>query len=135
MGIREVAAMLPAVIVEHAQDGLTRLDSVSGPLFLPTVKGEPGTRVRVRIMAHDVILAKVRPERLSAQNILAGTIAAITSGAGPGVIVHVGVGAEEILARITRRAVEQLDLKTGDVVYAIVKSMSVARDHVSRAPG
>lgn len=133
MGIREVAAMLPAEIVEHGEDGLTRLDAASGPLFLPTIEGLPGTKVRVRIMAHEVILAKARPEGLSAQNILAGTISAITPGTGPGVIVHVRVGEDEILARITRRAVQQLDLQPGDVVHAIVKSMSVARDHVARS--
>ncbi|MFN7176647.1 MAG: molybdenum ABC transporter ATP-binding protein [Thermaurantiacus sp.] len=134
MGIREVAAMLPAIIVEHLDDGLTRLDTATGPLFLPTIEGAPGTRVRVRIMAHEVILARTRPEGLSAQNILAGKVAGIVPGTGPGVIVHVQVGDGEILARITRRAAEQLGLKPGDDVHAIVKSMSVARDHVARAP-
>lgn len=134
MGIREVAAMLPATIVEHADDGLTRLEAATAPLFLPTAEGAPGTRVRVRIMAHDVILARARPEGLSAQNILAGKVTRIVPGAGPGVIVHVGVGEDEILARITRRAADQLRLQPGDAVHAIIKSMSVARDHVARAP-
>jgi molybdate transport system ATP-binding protein len=134
MGIREMAAMLPAIIVEHGDDGMTRLDAATGPLFLPTVEGLPGTRVRVRIMAHEVILARTRPEGLSAQNILAGRIAAIVPGTGPGVIVHIRIGEDEILARITRRAVEQLHLEPGVGVYAIVKSLSVARDHVARAP-
>ncbi|CUA90761.1 molybdenum ABC transporter, ATP-binding protein [Chelatococcus sambhunathii] len=134
MGIREIAAMLPAIIVEHADDGLTRLDAAAGPLFLPTIDGPVGTRVRVRIMAHDVILARKRPDGLSAQNILAGKVAGIVTGTGPGVIVHVQVGEDEILARITRRAADQLRLQPGDAVHAIVKSMSVARDHVARAP-
>ncbi|MDM7459116.1 MAG: ATP-binding cassette domain-containing protein, partial [Paracoccus sp. (in: a-proteobacteria)] len=71
MGIREVAVMLPAVIAEHGTDGLTRLDVNGDPLFLPAVDGAPGTHVRVRIMAHEVILSRARPEGLSAQNILA----------------------------------------------------------------
>ncbi len=133
MGIREIAAMLPATIAEHGDDGLTRLDAATGPLFLPAVEGAPGTQVRVRIMAHDVILARTRPEGLSAQNILAGKVASIAPGTGPGVIVHVQVGDDEILARITRRAADQLRLLPGDAVHAIVKSMSVARDHVTRA--
>jgi molybdate transport system ATP-binding protein len=134
LGIREIAAMLPAVVVERLDDGLTRLDAATGPLYLPAIEGAPGTRVRVRILAHDVILAKARPVGLSAQNILAGKVAGIVPGTGPGVIVHVRVGEDEILARITRRAVAQLDLKPGDNVHAIIKSMSVARDHVARAP-
>jgi molybdate transport system ATP-binding protein len=85
-------------------------------------------------MAHEVILSRARPEGLSAQNILAGTVTRVVPGAGPGVIVHVAIGADEILARITRRAADQLGLAQGDTVHAILKSMSVARDHVTRAP-
>jgi molybdate transport system ATP-binding protein len=134
MGIREVAAMLPATIAEHGDDGLTRLEAATGPLYLPTVDGAPGTRVRVRVMAHEVILSRGRPEGLSAQNILAGRITRIVPGGGPGVMVHVAVGEDEILARITRRAAEQLGLRQGDSVHAILKSMSVARDHVAHMP-
>ncbi len=132
MGIRELAAMLPATVAEHLSDGLTRLDAATGPLFLPTVAAAPGTRLRMRIMAHDVILSRGRPEGLSAQNILAGTVARIVPGAGLEVMVHVALGDQEIVARITRRAVEQMRLRPGDPVHAIVKSMSVARDHVAR---
>ncbi len=134
MGIREVAAMLPATIAEHGDDGLTRLQAATGPLYLPTVEGAPGTRVRVRVMAHEVILSRGRPEGLSAQNILAGRVTRIVPGNGPAVIVHVAVGADEILARITRRAADQLGLREGDSVHAILKSMSVARDHVLHVP-
>ncbi len=133
MGIREVAAMLPATIIGHTDDGLTTLDTAAGPLLLPSIDGSPGSRVRVRIMAHEVILSRTRPEGLSAQNILAGKVAVILPGTGPGVIVHVQAGDSEILARITRRAAEQMGLKPGDDVHAIIKSMSVARDHVARA--
>jgi len=134
MGIREVAAMLPATIAEHGADGLTRLDAPGGPLFLPGVEGAPGAQVRVRIMAHEVILSRARPEGLSAQNILAGTVARIVAGKGPAVTVHIAIGDHEIIARITRRAGDQMGLQPGDAVHAIVKSMSVARDHVARAP-
>jgi len=134
MGIREVAAMLPATIAEHLTDGLTRLEAPTGPLFLAGVKGAPGARLRVRIMAHEVILSRRYPEGLSAQNIIAGTIARIVPGAGPGVMVHIDVAGHEILARITRRAAGQMALAPGDTIHAILKSMSVARDHVARTP-
>ncbi len=134
MGIREVAAMLPAVVVEHGADGLTRLDAPTGPLFLPGIEGPPGTRVRVRIMAHDMILSRRHPEGLSSQNIIAGKVARIVPGAGPGVMVQIDVAGHEILARITRRAAEQMTLAPGDTIHAILKSMSVARDHVARTP-
>jgi molybdate transport system ATP-binding protein len=131
MGLREVAAMLPAIVAEHLPDGLTRLEAATGPLFLPTVEAAPGTRVRVRILAHEVILSRARPEGLSAQNILAGRITRIVPGQGPAVMVHVDAGGHEILARITRRATDQLALQPGDAVHVILKTMSIARDHVA----
>ncbi len=134
MGIREVAAMLPATVAEHLPDGLTRLDTATGPLFLPAVEAAPGAQVRVRIMAHEVILSRARPEGLSAQNILPGRVARAVEGKGPAVTVHVAIGPDEILARITRRAADQLGLRPGDTVHAIVKSMSIARDRITRAP-
>jgi molybdate transport system ATP-binding protein len=132
LGIRELAAMLPAVVVRHEEDGLARLDTAGGPLFLPGVEGAPGTRLRVRIMAHEVILSRARPVGLSAQNILSGVVTAVQAGEGPGVMVHLDIGGEEILARITRRAAADLGLAPGDAAHAILKAMSVARDHIAR---
>jgi molybdate transport system ATP-binding protein len=50
------------------------------------------------------------------------------------VLVHIDVAGHEIVARITRRAALQMDLRPGDLVHAILKSMSVARGQVIRAP-
>ncbi len=133
MGIREVAALLPAVIAGPEEDGLTRLDTATGPIFLPGVQGAPGTRLRVRIMAHEVILSRARPVGLSAQNILPARVTALTQGDGPAVTVHLAVGETEILARITRRAATEMALVPGDAVHAVLKAMSVARDHIAPA--
>ncbi|KAB2788622.1 molybdenum ABC transporter ATP-binding protein [Brucella anthropi] len=134
MGIREMASLLPAVITGHDDDGLTRLETAAGPIFLPSVGGTPDTRVRVRIMAHDVILSRARPHGLSAQNILPGIVSSVQAGDGPGVMVHLRIGDAEIIARITRRAAADLKLAPGDNIHAILKAMSVARDHIAPAP-
>ncbi|MCC5983066.1 MAG: molybdenum ABC transporter ATP-binding protein [Rhodobacteraceae bacterium] len=133
LGIREVAAMLPATVAEHLPDDLTRLTAAGGTLYLPRVNAGIGAQVRVRILAHEVILARSHPAGLSAQNILAGRVSRTVPGAGPAVMVHVAVGGHEVLARITRRAAAQLDLQPGMEVYVIVKSMSVARHHIAPA--
>ncbi|WP_128515148.1 molybdenum ABC transporter ATP-binding protein [Tabrizicola thermarum] len=133
MGIREVAALLPAVIAGIEEDGLTRLDTATGPIFLPGVQGDPGTRLRVRIMAHEIILSRARPTGLSAQNILPARVTKLTQGDGPAVTVHLSVGEAELLARITRRAARDLALAPGDRVHAVLKAMSVARDHIAPA--
>jgi len=139
MGIRELAAMLPATLVRHEDDGLSLLRTASGTILLPHVEAEPGATIRIRIPAHEVILSRARPEGLSAQNVLPGRVTRIVPGDGPGAIVHIAIGdlatgEDELLARITRRAVVRMALKPGDRVHAIVKSMSIARDHLSRAP-
>jgi len=48
--------------------------------------------------------------------------------------VHIDVAGHEIVARITRRAADQMRLSPGDAVHAIVKSMSIARGQIIRAP-
>jgi molybdate transport system ATP-binding protein len=131
MGIREVAAMLPVIVAGIEEDGLTQLTTATGPLYLPGIDSPPGTRLRVRIMAHEVILSRERPVGLSAQNILPCNVTGIRGGEGPGVMVHLAVGGDEIVARITRRAAAQLALQPGDTAHAILKSMSVARDHIA----
>lgn len=133
LGIREVAAMLPATVTEHLPDGMTRLEVADGTLYLPRVDAPSGAQVRVRVPAHEVILARARPEGLSAQNILAGRVTRTVPGAGPAVMVHVAVGGHEVLARITRRAAGQLDLQPGMPVHVILKAMSVARDQIAPA--
>ncbi len=133
LGLREVAAMLSARISGHEPDGTTRLDTAGGPIWLPPLDGVPGQTVRVRILAHEVILSRRRPEGLSALNIIAGRISAIIPGDGPGVLVRIAVGEEELVARITRRSLAALALAPGDAIHAILKTMSVARGHVAPA--
>jgi molybdate transport system ATP-binding protein len=134
MGIREMASLLPAVITRHDDDGLTCLETAAGPIFLPSVSGTTGSRVRVRIMAHEIILSRAKPQGLSAQNILPGIVSSVQSGDGPGAMVHMSIGDTEIIARITRRAAADLNLAPGDSIHAILKAMSVARDHVAPEP-
>ena len=136
MGLREVAALLPATVgaAGAGEDGLTRLETATGPLFLPGIDSAPGTRLRVRIMAHEVILSRARPVGLSAQNILPAVVTGVRAGDGPGVMVHLAVGTDEILAVITRRAAAELAFSAGDVAHVILKSMSVARDHIAPEP-
>ena len=131
MGIREVAAMLTARIAAHEDDGMTRLDTATGPIWLPRVDDAIGAVTRVRILAHEVMLSRARPQGLSAQNILPATVLAIRRGDGPGVMVHLAVGDDQILARITRRAAQMLALAPDDCVHVILKAMSVARNQIT----
>ena len=129
-GLRETGAVLPATVRRHHGDGLTELAISGGTLFLPEMDSPAGTSTRVRILAHDVILSRDVPSGLSALNILPSQVIALREGSGPGVIVQMQCGADRLLARITRRSAEAMQLHPGDQVYAVVKSVSVARTDV-----
>ena len=133
LGIREVGAVLSARVAAHEADGLTCLDTSAGPLLLPRVAAEPGTVLRIRVAAQDVILARTRPEGLSALNILPATVTAVRLGDGPGALVQVLAGDDLLLARITRRSAHALGLAPGVAVFAVVKSVAVAEGDVGRA--
>lgn len=130
MGLRELGASLPATVEAREEDGLTRLATPGGPIWLPAIDGPSGTRVRVRILAHEVILARERPAGLSALNILPATVVGVEGGEGPGAVVRLDVSGHEILARLTARSARALSLAPGASCHAIVKSMAVARDNV-----
>jgi len=133
-GVREAGALLTVRVAAQEADALTRLDCAAGPLLLPRIEAAVGTMLRVRIHAQDVILSRERPVGLSALNILPATVTALRIGEGPGALVQLDVGGDVLLARITRRSAEALSLAIGTPVFAILKSVSVARTDVGRGP-
>lgn len=130
-GLREAGAVLPAEVARHHADGLSELAISGGRLFLPRMDQPAGARTRVRILAHDVIVADRPPLGLSALNVLPGEVLSLREGQGPGVIVQIQCGTDRLLARITRRSAEALKLAPGRKVYAVIKTVSIARTDVA----
>ena len=130
-GVRAAGSLLQATVVTHHADGLTELDAGGIPLFLPRIGHAPGSRIRVRIAAQEVLLSRHRPDGLSALNILPGTVEQLRPGDGPGTIVSVRTPAGRVLARVTRRSAAALGLEPGVECHAIVKSVAIAPDDVS----
>ncbi|ANT60117.1 molybdenum ABC transporter ATP-binding protein [Salipiger sp. CCB-MM3] len=130
LGARAAGALLTAHVACHHEDGLTELRAGDTPLLIPRLGAAPGTRVRVRIAAHEVILSRQRPEGLSALNIVSGRVHEIRSGDGPGMMVSLDTGAGRILARITRRSAEALGLAPGVPCHAVMKSVAVAPEDI-----
>ena len=133
LGLREAGAVLRARLLGQDADGLTRLDTSAGLLLLPRVDLPVGSELRVRIAAHDVIVARQRPEGISALNILPATVVEVLLGSGPGAVVQLRAGSDLILARLTRRSAEALALAPGLPVFAVLKSVAVAQSDVSGA--
>lgn len=123
----EAGVLLHATIV--ARDGRWRLAQVrfdGGVLWIADPQLAIGHAVRVRVLARDVSLALVPPEQSSIQNVLPCTVRAIAPGAHPSqAVVQLACGATLLLARITARAVEGLELAEGRPVWAQVKSAAL----------
>ncbi|MFZ1468546.1 MAG: molybdenum ABC transporter ATP-binding protein [Paracoccaceae bacterium] len=129
-GLRDVGAILEARLEAQEDDGLTRLTTPAGPLWLPRIDRPVGAALRLRILAQDVMLALDRPQGVSALNILPATIADLRIGDGPGALVQLQAGDAMLLARITRRSAQVLGLQKGMPVFAVLKAVSVAQENV-----
>lgn len=130
IGVREAGAILPAVIVEHGADGLSRLKVSGGELLLPGVCGQVGKSLRVRVLAQDILISLEQPKGLSSRNVLAVRIEAIRKGDGPGAAVSLRAGDDRLLARVTAQAVEELELRPGLECFAILKATAVPKGSI-----
>ncbi|MEO8315230.1 MAG: molybdenum ABC transporter ATP-binding protein [Pseudomonadota bacterium] len=81
-------------------------------------------RVRVQLLARDMILATEEPRGISVRNHLRGRVSSIVAEAG-GDLVEVDVGGVTVLARITSAATRELSLHNGLDVWVLVKAVSV----------
>ena len=109
-----------------AQWHLSRVDFDGGAVWMRDAGMQVGKAVRIRILARDVSLATSEPQNTSIQNQLRGSIQSITPDAHPSqVMVVLKCGAEEVLARVTKRTVDDLALQVGMSVWAQVKSVAL----------
>ena len=129
-GSRDAGAVIEATLTAHHADGVSELRNADVALFVPRLSGDLGRKLQLRIAAHEVILATQKPQGLSALNVIEGTIHSIRSGDGPAVLVAVDTKLGRILARVTRRSAHLLGLNEGRAVYAILKTLSVAREDI-----
>ncbi|WP_022704773.1 molybdenum ABC transporter ATP-binding protein [Pseudorhodobacter ferrugineus] len=134
LGLREAGSVIEAILTRHEDDGLSQLATSAGALLLPHVNAALGSRIRIRILAQDVMLSRSRPTGLSALNILPATVTDLRTGDGPGALVQLQIGTDRILARITRRSATALDLRAGVDCFAILKSVSVAQGNIGAMP-
>lgn len=119
--------------VDAAAD-MVELTVGSGKLQVSLPGVALGTRVRVQLLARDIILATQPIQGLSVRNALLGTVTEIAPDETASVLVKVDVGGPIVLARITENARQALRLQPGDAVWALVKAVST-RGHAFRLFG
>jgi molybdate transport system ATP-binding protein len=123
----DAAALLEGHISERdAQWHLARVAFAGGNLWLRDSGLPLGKNVRLRVMARDVSLASEEPTQTSIQNHLPCVIESISADSHPAqALLRLSCGESLLLARVTWRAVDALDLQAGKPVWAQVKSVAL----------
>jgi molybdate transport system ATP-binding protein len=132
-GPEVTGAVLEGIVVAVDEaNGSADLRVGSGTLRVSLRGVAAGARVRVQVLARDVILATQPVTGLSVRNALPGTVLAVSRDAY-GALVTVDVGGVPVLARITLEALRALDFKAGDAAWALFKVIST-RGHTFALP-
>jgi molybdate transport system ATP-binding protein len=130
-----VGAVLEGVVAGLNRDqGSADLAVGRGTLQVSLQGVAIGARVRLQLLARDVILATQPVQGLSVRNALASTVTAIRDDDYSAVLVSVDIGGATVLARITKNALQALKLRPGDAVWTLVKAVST-RGHAFRLAG
>lgn len=115
--------------VETTENGLTRLGTAAGPIFIPDLKQSPGDTVRLFVNATDIALSLNYPVDISVQNILQAVVGKIADRTEHNVDVTLKLADGQcLIARITRQACTRLGLKIDQPLYALIKSVALDRD-------
>ena len=107
--------------------GLCRLSLPGGELWVANTGESEGTPLRVRILARDVSITLERAQHTSIQNHLPCVVSQIAPPVGHQVLVRLDASGTHVLARLTARAADQLQLRVGMHVWAQIKAVSLVR--------
>ena len=117
--------LLSATVVDLREaDGVmrVRLNGSLSELEVPLGYAAPGDRVRVAIRAGDILLATIRPEGLSARNVIEGRVVAMeTRGSLVRARVDCGV---QFIVHLTPGAARSLELAERSRVWLVLKTHS-----------
>jgi len=125
----DTGALLHGTLAERdARWQLARVDFPGGSVWLRD-SGVPVSRsVRLRVLARDVSLTTAQPQHTSIQNHFPGVIDAIVPDSHPSqVLVRLRCADSLLLARITGRALDALQLAPGQPVWVQVKSVALVQ--------
>jgi len=127
------AVIVAQVAAQDLQYGLAELKFSGGSLYVADLDALPGETVRVRIRARDVALALQPPAGTTFRNVVSCRIAAITDSAESMAEVTLDAHGATIAARITRHSRDELGLRPGMTVYALIKAIALDRHAVGYA--
>jgi molybdate transport system ATP-binding protein len=126
LGGRNAGAVLNAKQSRYDSEfDLTLFGFSGGEIWAPG--SHDSSRTRLRIRASDISLSRTPAESSTILNIIPATIEAIAAESPSTELVRLSLGDDSLVARITRRSLQRLELQAGDKVYAQIKSVTVRR--------
>jgi molybdate transport system ATP-binding protein len=130
VGADSLGAVVEGITAEvDVTSGLARIDVGAGHLHVESGELRSGQRVRVQLLARDLILASAPTTGLSVRNSLAGTISKLEPDGQRAWLVSTDIGGATLLVRVTDDARSALGLAVGQPVWVLVKAVSL-RGHV-----
>ena len=126
LGGRNAGAVIEAVQIRYDEDFDLTLFGFSGGQIWIAGRHE-SSPVRLRISASDISLSRVAAESTTILNILPAVIEATAAETASTELIRLRLGDEILVARITRRSLQQLALCIGDEVFVQIKSVTVRR--------
>ncbi|MDH4107169.1 MAG: molybdenum ABC transporter ATP-binding protein [Gammaproteobacteria bacterium] len=125
LGGDEAGSVITGRLAGHdAAYDITRLEYSGGVLQVPGRFDATGSTVRVRIRASDVSLTRERPRQTTILNVVDASIEHIAEQ-GPMRLLRLRLGDDRLLARITHRSCDELQLREGETVLAQIKAVAI----------
>ena len=127
----DAGVVIDATVAEHDHPyGLSRISFAGGQLWVGQTPHAPGARVRARVLARDVSVARQAPQETSVVNVLPVVLDSLRADRSTALLrLRTLASSDEpgqtLLARITRRSCEALALQPGDRLHAQVKGVAL----------
>lgn len=122
----DAGVVIEAAVAAHEVDDLTRLEFAGGSIFVSRRHEPVGTFLRCRIHARDVSLTLVPQVQSSILNCVSAVVIDLAPTDTPGhVLVKLDVAGEPLLARITGRSAQRLDIRPGLALRAQIKAVAL----------
>jgi molybdate transport system ATP-binding protein len=134
IGRESLGAVVEGTIGEvDSASGLAQILVGDGRLLVEAAQLRRGQRVRVQLLARDLILAIALPTGLSVRNSLAAVITRLEPDGERAWMVFTDTGGAALMVRVTDDARSALALAVGQRVWVLVKAVSM-RGHVFSDP-
>ncbi|MDU8925188.1 molybdenum ABC transporter ATP-binding protein ModC [Pasteurellaceae bacterium LIM206] len=118
------AVLTLPILLQHEHYAMTALNLAERPLWVKLLDAPVGQPIRLCIQSSDVAISLTLPEHTSVRNILPVSVIGVET-AREHADVKVRCGNYEFWAKISLWAQEELQLETGQSVYAQIKAVSI----------